>query len=150
MGTMMLAALSIFLALGGLGAAFPSSLTEAQTRLCADFDRRVPMLPGGYVDCVGDGYAIKVDWVDNWAAALGQSVYWAAEMGLEPGIILICREEASRPTCTRDIIRFEEKVLLEWILPIRVWYCTQRENLDDCWEGPFMLELLEWLRIRRD
>ena len=32
---------------------------------------------GGYVDCLNREHAIEVEWAENWAEAVGQSLYYA-------------------------------------------------------------------------
>ncbi|MBY5957849.1 hypothetical protein KUV50_06895 [Membranicola marinus] len=43
----------------------------------------------GRVDLVTEEYAYEIEWAKNWKEAIGQSLWYALQTGLKPGIILI-------------------------------------------------------------
>lgn len=79
----------------------------------------------GEVDCLSEAFAIEVDWADKWAEAIGQSMYYAAETGKKPAIILLCRSSSQRDVglCTTYVYRMNAafRFLSE---PIQVWWCS--------------------------
>lgn len=100
-------------------------------RLLCDGMRQEATLPAGTrADCLGERHAIEVDYSHKWHEAIGQALHYAAETGLEPGIILVCRLPAEH--CLRHkllalgTIRF-------WKLPVHVWLCElPASSLDAC------------------
>ncbi|MCW5695770.1 MAG: hypothetical protein KIS96_03435 [Bauldia sp.] len=105
-----------------MGSSPVAAQTEAEMRdrLCATYEREVRTPAGTYVDCVGLGRAIEIDWTEKWAEAIGQALHYAAETGLHPGIILICRQ--SQGACLAHALRLES-TLAHWGIAITVWYC---------------------------
>ncbi|GAB4485958.1 MAG: hypothetical protein OHK006_13020 [Thermodesulfovibrionales bacterium] len=51
---------------------------------------------GARVDCVTATHAAEVEFAPKWAEAVGQSLYYAAQTGLEPGIVLIMGTDDQR------------------------------------------------------
>jgi hypothetical protein len=47
------------------------------------------------IDMLTDTHAIEVDWSAKWAEAIGQSLYYAAVSGKQPGIILLVKQPAA-------------------------------------------------------
>lgn len=43
----------------------------------------------GRVDLVTDDFAFEIEWAKNWKEAIGQSLWYAMQTKLNPGIILI-------------------------------------------------------------
>ena len=41
-------------------------------------------------DCLTEKYAMEFDFADNWAEAIGQSLYYAIMLDKKPAIVLIC------------------------------------------------------------
>ncbi|MCW5697389.1 MAG: hypothetical protein KIS96_11745 [Bauldia sp.] len=115
----LLAALAAAVVLSGSPA---SAQTEAEMRdrLCAPFQREVRTPAGTYVDCITGLHAIEIDWTEKWAEAIGQALHYAAETGLYPGIILICRQ--SEGACLAHALRLES-TLAYWGIAMTVWYC---------------------------
>lgn len=124
------------LALAAILAAALASPASAQTeaemrdRLCAHLDREVRTPAGTYVDCVSPTRAIEIDWTEKWAEAIGQSLHYGAELGLAPGIILICRQ--TQGSCLAHRLRMES-TLAYWGLWMTAWYCeVADETLAEC------------------
>lgn len=57
---------------------------EANHGVC---EYRLP--DGTRVDCVTDSHAIEFDFAAKWAEAIGQALYYSAQTGLQPGIVVI-------------------------------------------------------------
>ncbi len=68
------------------------------------------------VDCLTDKYAIEVDFAKKWAEAIGQALFYGAETGKEPGILIIIEKPPQKRFLRR--LRLDIK---EFKLPIRVW-----------------------------
>jgi len=67
-------------------------------------------------DCVTDQYAVEVEWADNWMEAIGQALWYGAQTGKKPGIVLIIR-------CRKDDkywIKLKTTISM-YSLSIRVW-----------------------------
>lgn len=91
-----------------------------QDSLCAGMTIETALPNGGRVDCLSPIFAIEVDFSEKWHQAIGQSLYYAAETGLEPAIILICRK--SERTCLGHSLRLQSTIA-QWALPITVFEC---------------------------
>jgi len=68
------------------------------------------------VDCLTGTYAIEVDFADNWAEAIGQALFYGAETGKKPGILIIMENPQEGRFLKK--LRFTIK---KFNLPIRVW-----------------------------
>ncbi len=110
--------------------AFAESARAYQERLCAVMQTEVTLASGARVDCLNHEFAIEVDFSDKWHQAIGQSLYYAAETGRKPGVILICRK--SDDTCLGHSLRLQTTIGA-WNLPITVWQCeSDALALSDC------------------
>jgi len=69
------------------------------------------------VDCLTDTHAFEADWADGLKVyeSIGQSLYYAAETGKKPGILLLARKRNSE-----KYIRKVERVIESWNLPIKL------------------------------
>jgi len=69
------------------------------------------------VDCLTDTHAFEADWADGLKVyeSIGQSLYYAAETGKKPGILLLARKRNSE-----KYIRKVERVIESWSLPIKL------------------------------
>ena len=69
------------------------------------------------VDCLTDTHAFEADWADGLKVyeSIGQSLYYAAETGKKPGILLLVRKKNSAKH-----IRKVERVIESWNLPIKL------------------------------
>jgi len=68
------------------------------------------------VDCLTDKYAVEADFSHKWAEAIGQSLFYSAMTGKQPGILLILEKPHER----RYLKRLRRAVE-EFNLPIKVW-----------------------------
>ena len=69
------------------------------------------------VDCLTDTHAFEADWADGLKVyeSIGQSLYYAAETGKKPGILLLVRKKNSA-----KYIRKVKRVIESWNLPIKL------------------------------
>jgi hypothetical protein len=69
------------------------------------------------VDCLTDTHAYEADWADGLKVyeSIGQSLYYAAETGKKPGILLLVRKKNSDKH-----IRKVRRVIENWSLPIKL------------------------------
>ena len=69
------------------------------------------------VDCLTDTHAFEADWADGLKVyeSIGQSLYYAAETGKQPGILLLIRKNNSDKH-----IRKVKRVIEHWSLPIKL------------------------------
>jgi len=69
------------------------------------------------VDCLTDTHAFEADWADGLKVyeSIGQSLYYAAETGKKPGILLLVRKKNSDKH-----IRKVKRVIENWNLPIKL------------------------------
>ena len=69
------------------------------------------------VDCLTDTHAFEADWADGLKVyeSIGQSLYYAAETGKNPGILLLVRKSNSDKH-----IRKVKRVIENWDLPIKL------------------------------
>jgi hypothetical protein len=69
------------------------------------------------IDCLTDTHAFEADWADGLKVyeSIGQSLYYAAETGKKPGILLLVRKRNSEKH-----IRKVKRVIESWNLPIKL------------------------------
>ena len=69
------------------------------------------------IDCLTDTHAYEADWADGLKVyeSIGQSLYYAAETGKKPGILLLVRKKNSDKH-TRKV----KRVIENWSLPIKL------------------------------
>ena len=69
------------------------------------------------IDCLTDTHAFEADWADGLKVyeSIGQSLYYAAETGKKPGILLLVRKKNSAKH-----IRKVRRVIESWSLPIKL------------------------------
>ena len=69
------------------------------------------------IDCLTDTHAYEADWADGLKVyeSIGQSLYYAAETGKKPGILLLIRKKNSDKH-----IRKVRRVIGHWSLPIKL------------------------------
>ena len=69
------------------------------------------------VDCLTNTHAFEADWADGLKVyeSIGQSLYYAAETGKKPGILLLVRKKNSDKH-----IRKVKRVIENWSLPIKL------------------------------
>ena len=127
----------VCLLLVGMLTAAPNARNEDfwQHRYCEGMKIEEHLPSGGRVDCLSTEFAIEMDWVDHWAEAVGQSLYYAGATGRKPAIILICpsSEVHVEGLCRSDIYRLE--YALKFVnAPIELWECFPDTDakLDDC------------------
>lgn len=128
-------ALAIFWLISQLTSDLALAKTERQFQelLCKGMLLERTLKSGARADCISGSHAIEVEFTHKWAEAIGQSLHYAAETGLKPGIILVCRE-ADESHCLRDTYR-AETTIERWKLPIKVWRCGQEmQTLAECRE----------------
>lgn len=76
------------------------------------------------IDCVAGDYAVEFDFGPKWAEALGQALFYSAQSGLKPGIVLILKEPGEGRFLTRL-----EKALRHHGLHIRIWVMRPEDLL---------------------
>lgn len=134
--------------------ALAQSEAELTERFCRGMSHTEYSLPDGTrVDCLSDTHAIEVEFTENWAEAVGQSLHyalWTREIAANPeyfepwsrdvkaplqaGVIFICHRR--RDTCTDHTVRFF-RLVEEFRLPITVWDCEVTDvSLSACLEFP--------------
>lgn len=89
-----------------------------QERYCDGLELEHVLPDRARVDCLSDTHAWEVDFSDKWAEALGQSLYYAAETGLLPAVLLICRQQPQ--TCLAHVRRLQ-RAAIHWDITIVVW-----------------------------
>ena len=69
------------------------------------------------VDCLTDTHAFEADWADGLKVyeSIGQSLYYSAETGKQPGILLLIRKNSFEKH-----IRKVKRVIEKWNLPIKL------------------------------
>ena len=69
------------------------------------------------VDCLTDTHAFEADWADGLKVyeSIGQSLYYSAETGKQPGILLLIRKNSFEKH-----IRKVKRVIERWNLPIKL------------------------------
>ncbi len=104
--------------------------TDYQARFCAHMQREVRLGPQRRADCMTSTLVIEVDWADKWKEGIGQSLAYAAETGLVPGIILVCRQ--SRARCLASSL-FTRQTLGRFGISAVIWECLPADKgLQDC------------------
>lgn len=87
-----------------------------QEQWCTDGEVEYTLLDNTRCDCLTATHAIEFDFANKWAEAIGQALYYSAETGKAPGVVLIMeREEDSR------YLPRIQAVIEGWNLPIRLW-----------------------------
>ena len=76
---------------------------------CFGMEREVAIPSGGRADCVSSSHAIEIDRTSSWANAIGQSLYYAEQLGKRPRVILFCDDDTPA-LCQRHIYRFRQTV----------------------------------------
>ena len=73
------------------------------------------------VDCLTENYAIEFDFAKKWAEAIGQSLYYSAKTGKQPGIVLIVEDQKECRFAKRIRTTVNEKNLAIqlWTTPIQ-------------------------------
>ncbi len=97
---------------------------EAQARLCMGMELEwyIPST-GARIDCLSATHAIEVDWTKNWDEAIGQALYYAYEVGLEPGIILVCKDPANDAALCLKRGLMTEATLAHYGIEATLWEC---------------------------
>ena len=69
------------------------------------------------IDCLTDTHAFEADWADGLKVyeSIGQSLYYSAETGKQPGILLLIRKNSFEKH-----IRKVKRVIERWNLPIKL------------------------------
>jgi len=77
------------------------------------------------IDCLTNTHAFEADWADGLKVyeSVGQSLYYAAETGKQPGILLLIRKNGSDKH-----IRKVRRVIERWKLPIKLVIIDVRNN----------------------
>ena len=77
------------------------------------------------IDCLTNTHAFEADWADGLKVyeSVGQSLYYAAETGKQPGILLLIRKNGSDKH-----IRKVKRVIERWKLPIKLVIIDVRNN----------------------
>tara|TARA_B100000795_G_scaffold202038_1_gene155838 strand:- start:70 stop:462 length:393 start_codon:yes stop_codon:yes gene_type:complete len=77
------------------------------------------------VDCLTDTHAFEADWADGLKVyeSIGQSLYYSAETGKQPGILLLIRKNSFEKH-----VRKVKRVIERWNLPIKLVIRDVRDN----------------------
>ena len=67
------------------------------------------------VDILTDKYSIEVEFANNWAESIGQSIYYSMITDKEPGILLIIEDKE------KDIKYFNRLMLVALEYGISIW-----------------------------
>lgn len=65
---------------------------------------------GSRVDIVTDEYAIEFDFIEKWAEAIGQSLYYAYALNKKPMIVIIVENPNKAEKNLRKLRRISEKL----------------------------------------
>lgn len=117
---MQLAALALLLLTAA--PAFAQTERHYQERYCAGLELEHILPDRARVDCLSDTHAWEVDFSEKWAEALGQSLYYAAETGLKPAVVLVCRSQPQ--TCLAHARRLQRAASF-WGIPILTWLVSE-------------------------
>lgn len=128
----LLAALATILPLGGALAAgdnyFPPNPYDQ--RFCAGLTQQFRSENAARIDCTSATTAIVVEYFDYWPEAVGQSLALAAQTGLEPGIVLVCRNDHQHCENAASAV---EKAFARVATPLTLWDCSITDAaLSDC------------------
>lgn len=89
---------------------------------------------GTRVDCLTDEYAIEFDFAAKWAESVGQSLYYAARTGKQPGVVLIMENAGD----DRYAVRLD---VLARQYHIKVWKMTD-DFINQVSHGKFFLTFM--------
>ena len=103
---------------------------DYQATLCQGWEIEHTLPDGARVDCLSDAHAIEIDFSDKWAEGIGQALFYGAQTGLGPGLILVCRQQLE--TCQGHLER-ALSVVEAYDLPLSVWACEAgARRLEEC------------------
>lgn len=110
-----------------------SAEIDHQRRLCDGMQQnRYVQSTRTFVDCVSDTHAFEVDFTGSWAEAIGQALAYGEQLGLRPGIILVCHERSTMETCIRHGY-IVEQTIAGLGLGLTLWRCeADAKALSDC------------------
>ena len=97
-----------------------------QTAWCEGKDRiEYRLNDGSRIDCLTDNYAIEIDFGRKWAEAIGQSLYYGAMSGRQPGIVLIIQapEECRFFNRLQTTIQKSGLPIHVWTIPVQCGLC---------------------------
>lgn len=107
---------------------FPRNIFDA--RFCAGLKTEFRSQNASRLDCVSDTTAIVVEYYDYWPEAIGQSLALAAQTGLKPGIVLVCRNDHAHCSIAAAEV---EKAFEQIKAPLTLWDCSITDaTLKDC------------------
>lgn len=118
----------------GIGPAAPTLAGEAGVRakLCQGMYIEQEARAGTRADCVSASHAIEVAPSDKWAEAIGRVLLYARDLGVRPGIILVCAAAAAESAC-REHANLAMRVFTAWDIAATVWRCpADQGSLGDC------------------
>jgi hypothetical protein len=99
-------------------------------RFCAGLDIEFRTGNGTRYECKTSTTAIVVEYHDYWREAIGQSLAFAAETGLTPGIVLVCRNDLGH--CI-NAAKGVEAAFAKLKSPVALWDCNITDTrLSDC------------------
>lgn len=75
-------------------------------------------------DCELTGYAVEFDFVEKWAEAVGQSLYYASMLNKQPGIVLIVKDNTDYTKYIKRVFAIERIIDID----IVIWVITNTEN----------------------
>ena len=100
------------------------------TRFCAGLETAFRTGNGTRLDCTSKTTAIVVEYFDYWPEAIGQALALATKTGLQPGIVLVCRNDRQHcDAAAHDV----ESVFAGLKAPLTLWTCALTDAaLGDC------------------
>ena len=122
----------VLTSLGGAAAAgdnyFPKNPYDM--RFCAGLATSFRSENAARLECTSATNAIIVEYSDYWPEAIGQSLAFAAQTGLEPGIVLVCRNDHQH--CANAAAEVEA-TFARFTSPLSLWDCgITASSLADC------------------
>jgi hypothetical protein len=98
---------------------FPANAYQA--RFCAGLTQEMRQENASRVDCTSSTHAMIIEFQDYWREAIGQAIAFAAETGLRPGIVLVCRNDEQH--CMNAAARIEI-AFGHFAVPLTLWSCS--------------------------
>ena len=99
-------------------------------RFCAGLKTEFRSENATRIDCTSKANAIVVEYFDYWPEAIGQSLALAAKTGLEPGIVLVCRNDHEHCANAANAV---EATFARIKSPLTLWDCGLTDtSLGDC------------------
>lgn len=101
-----------------------------QARFCQGLEPAYRATNAARVDCTDGTHAIVVDYQDFWPEAVGTAMAFATATGLEPAIVMVCRNDGQH--CINAAAEIEA-TFAHFAVPLTLWQCLPIDaSLADC------------------